>query len=120
MLGQPDLADRARRLGPVGGRAVLAGHRAGQLTRLPAVRVGSRPGLRHGHDAGPRSWPGCGTARPAAPPVLATPPAAVVQRGLDRKIIDLASGVRWERLTPQSEAMTDFLEVILLPRRALH
>jgi len=45
----------------------------------------------------------------------AAPPAAVVQRGGDRKIIDLASGVRWERLTPQSEAMTDFLEVIYSP-----
>ncbi|MGD0246778.1 MAG: XRE family transcriptional regulator [Streptosporangiaceae bacterium] len=40
---------------------------------------------------------------------------AVVQRGGDRKIIDLASGVRWERLTPRSEAMTDFLEVIYSP-----
>jgi len=38
-----------------------------------------------------------------------------VQRGCDRRIIDLASGVRWERLTPQSEAMTDFLEVIYSP-----
>jgi mannose-6-phosphate isomerase-like protein (cupin superfamily) len=48
-------------------------------------------------------------------PVPAVPPAAVVQRGRDRKIIDLASGVRWERLTPQSEAMTDFLEVSYSP-----
>ena len=46
--------------------------------------------------------------RPAAPP-------AIVQRGCDRRIIDLASGVRWERLTPQPEAMTDFLEVIYSP-----
>ena len=38
-----------------------------------------------------------------------------MQRGSDRRIIDLASGVRWERLTPQSEAMTDFLEVIYSP-----
>ena len=38
-----------------------------------------------------------------------------MQRGDSRKIIDLASGVRWERLTPQSEAMTDFLEVIYSP-----
>ena len=38
-----------------------------------------------------------------------------MQRGCDRRIIDLASGVRWERLTPQSEAMTDFLEVIYSP-----
>jgi mannose-6-phosphate isomerase-like protein (cupin superfamily)/DNA-binding XRE family transcriptional regulator len=64
--------------------------------------------------------PGCGTDTvPAAPapavPPPAVPPAAVVQRGRDRKIIDLASGVRWERLTPQSEAMTDFLEVIYSP-----
>jgi transcriptional regulator with XRE-family HTH domain len=51
---------------------------------------------------------------PAAVPA-AVPPAAIVQRGGNRKIIDLASGVRWERLTPQSEAMTDFLEVIYSP-----
>ncbi|HEU5390138.1 MAG TPA: XRE family transcriptional regulator [Streptosporangiaceae bacterium] len=63
---------------------------------------------------------GSGTA-PAAPAAAAAvtavtaPPAAVVQRDGDRKIIDLASGVRWERLTPQSEAMTDFLEVIYSP-----
>jgi transcriptional regulator with XRE-family HTH domain len=43
------------------------------------------------------------------------PPAAIVQRSCDRRIIDLASGVRWERLTPQPEAMTDFLEVIYSP-----
>jgi transcriptional regulator with XRE-family HTH domain/mannose-6-phosphate isomerase-like protein (cupin superfamily) len=48
-------------------------------------------------------------------PVAAAPPPAIVQRGCDRRIIDLASGVRWERLTPQSEAMTDFLEVIYSP-----
>ena len=53
------------------------------------------------------------TAATAA--AAASPPAAVVQRGGDRKIIDLASGVRWERLTPQPEAMTDFLEVIYSP-----
>ena len=45
----------------------------------------------------------------------AEPSPAIVQRGCDRRIIDLASGVRWERLTPQSEAMTDFLEVIYSP-----
>jgi transcriptional regulator with XRE-family HTH domain len=63
---------------------------------------------------------GSGTAPAAAAVAVAAsaaaaPPAAVVQRGGDRKIIDLASGVRWERLTPQSEAMTDFLEVIYSP-----
>jgi transcriptional regulator with XRE-family HTH domain len=50
---------------------------------------------------------------PAAAPAGA--PAAIVQRGGERSIIDLASGVRWERLTPRSEAMTDFLEVIYSP-----
>lgn len=58
-------------------------------------------------------------AEEAAPaprePAGATAPAAIVQRGCDRRIIDLASGVRWERLTPQPEAMTDFLEVIYSP-----
>ncbi len=58
---------------------------------------------------------GGGAAMAPSAPVPAVPPAAVVQRGRDRKIIDLASGVRWERLTPQSEAMTDFLEVIYSP-----
>ena len=39
----------------------------------------------------------------------------IVQRGGGRKIIDLASGVRWERLTPQSDARADFLEVVYSP-----
>jgi transcriptional regulator with XRE-family HTH domain len=39
----------------------------------------------------------------------------MVQRAGCRKIIDLASGVRWERLTPGSDAMTDFLEVVYSP-----
>ena len=58
--------------------------------------------------AGPAEAPGSG-------PAAASPPPAIVQRGGDRKIIDLASGVRWERLTPQSDATTDFLEVIYSP-----
>ena len=62
-------------------------------------------------DAGPAS-----DAGPAvAPEPREAPPPAIVQRGCDRRIIDLASGVRWERLTPQPEAMTDFLEVIYSP-----
>ena len=62
--------------------------------------------------AGPAGTPGSGT--PGSGPAAASPPA-IVQRGGDRKIIDLASGVRWERLTPQSDATTDFLEVIYSP-----
>jgi transcriptional regulator with XRE-family HTH domain len=54
-------------------------------------------------------------AGPDGVPAAAPPAPAIVQRGCDRRIIDLASGVRWERLTPQSEAMTDFLEVIYSP-----
>ena len=50
-----------------------------------------------------------------APAPRAAAPAVIVQRGCGRRIIDLASGVRWERLTPQPEAMTDFLEVIYSP-----
>jgi transcriptional regulator with XRE-family HTH domain len=40
---------------------------------------------------------------------------SVVQRGCDRGIIDLASGVRWERLTPAADPLTDFLEVVYSP-----
>ena len=67
---------------------------------------GAGAGLAAGGDAAPAAAPGPGMVSPQAP---------IVQRGDSRKIIDLASGVRWERLTPQSEAMTDFLEVIYSP-----
>jgi transcriptional regulator with XRE-family HTH domain len=67
--------------------------------------------------ASPAAGPAAGEATAADPPgaQAAAPPAAIVQRDGDRRIIDLASGVRWERLTPQPEAMTDFLEVIYSP-----
>jgi transcriptional regulator with XRE-family HTH domain len=39
----------------------------------------------------------------------------IVQRAGGRNIIDLASGVRWERLTPGADVMTDFLEVVYSP-----
>ena len=68
--------------------------------------AGPGAGLAAGGDAAPAAAPG---------PGMVSPPAPIVQRGDSRKIIDLASGVRWERLTPQSEAMTDFLEVIYSP-----
>jgi transcriptional regulator with XRE-family HTH domain len=70
--------------------------------------------LLFGSGAGPGA--GGGAAPAAAPgPWEVSPPLPIVQRGDSRKIIDLASGVRWERLTPQSEATTDFLEVIYSP-----
>jgi transcriptional regulator with XRE-family HTH domain len=37
---------------------------------------------------------------------------SAVQRRDERKGIDLESGVRWERLTPQAERDTDFLHVV--------
>jgi quercetin dioxygenase-like cupin family protein/DNA-binding XRE family transcriptional regulator len=53
---------------------------------------------------------------PVLPPAATTPRSAgVVQRGCDRRIIDLASGVRWERLTPGPDDHIDFLEVIYSP-----
>jgi mannose-6-phosphate isomerase-like protein (cupin superfamily)/DNA-binding XRE family transcriptional regulator len=54
---------------------------------------------------------------PVPAPVAAPVPvgSGIVQRGGCRSIIDLASGVRWERLTPGADAMTDFLEVIYSP-----
>ena len=58
-----------------------------------------------GPDGGPAGG-GAGAA-PGAP--------GIVQRGGCRSIIDLASGVRWERLTPGPDAMTDFLEVVYSP-----
>jgi mannose-6-phosphate isomerase-like protein (cupin superfamily)/DNA-binding XRE family transcriptional regulator len=72
--------------------------------------AGLDPGAGAGGNlgAGPAEAPGSG-------PAAASPPPAIVQRGGGRKIIDLASGVRWERLTPQSDATTDFLEVIYSP-----
>jgi transcriptional regulator with XRE-family HTH domain len=63
---------------------------------------------------------GADARRPAVPapdPDHARAPSApgIVQRAAGRNIIDLASGVRWERLTPGADAMTDFLEVIYSP-----
>ncbi|HEY3035706.1 MAG TPA: helix-turn-helix transcriptional regulator, partial [Streptosporangiaceae bacterium] len=39
----------------------------------------------------------------------------LVQRAGRRRTIDLASGVRWERLTPGADDRVDFLEVIYEP-----
>ena len=59
---------------------------------------------------------GDGHVREEPPGAAALPRGhGVVQRAGTRRTIDLASGVRWERLTPQSEALTDFLEVIYSP-----
>jgi transcriptional regulator with XRE-family HTH domain/mannose-6-phosphate isomerase-like protein (cupin superfamily) len=82
------------------------GHRAGDAGA--DAGPDARPDSGGDLDAGPAVAPGAGPAGDARP-------RAIVQRAGGRKIIDLASGVRWERLTPQSEATTDFLEVIYSP-----
>jgi transcriptional regulator with XRE-family HTH domain len=59
-------------------------------------------------------------ARPGVTPAAAmrrlVPPKAeehpCVQRGEDRAVIELESGVRWERLTPDADAEVDFLQVV--------
>ncbi|MEU5400088.1 XRE family transcriptional regulator [Streptomyces sp. NPDC005963] len=48
-------------------------------------------------------------------PALEPPAETIVQRRGRRRTIDLASGVRWERLTPQQDARVDFLEVVYAP-----
>ena len=83
----------------------------GVLTRWPTSWGSSLDYLLFGSRAGPELAGITAGGRG----VGAWPPPSIVQRGDSRKIIDLASGVRWERLTPQSEAMTDFLEVIYSP-----
>ena len=85
---------------------------AGQgIAAGPGLAAGEVPVLAHGEEPGLASRKG--------PVVLAGVGASrldgVVQRGCDRRIIDLASGVRWERLTPGADDRIDFLEVIYSP-----
>ena len=60
---------------------------------------------------------GDGQARPAGDGNGAEAPGGhgLVQRVGSRRTIDLASGVRWERLTPGADERVDFLEVIYEP-----
>jgi quercetin dioxygenase-like cupin family protein len=41
--------------------------------------------------------------------------AGIVQRAGDRNIIELSTGVRWERLTPVHDSRVDFIEVVYEP-----
>jgi mannose-6-phosphate isomerase-like protein (cupin superfamily)/DNA-binding XRE family transcriptional regulator len=70
-----------------------------------------------GPDASGSVSPGGVASGGVAPGSVASGSVAsdIVQRAGGRNIIDLASGVRWERLTPGADAMTDFLEVIYSP-----
>ncbi|MCO5967704.1 helix-turn-helix domain-containing protein [Actinoallomurus soli] len=55
--------------------------------------------------------------RPAPPWGRATDStgAGIIQRHQSRRRIELSSGVRWERLTPDSDGAVDFLEVVYQP-----
>ena len=87
----------------------------GVLYSLATELASSLDYLLFGSGAGPAAAPEPRQTPDQVAGVPGSAPPAIVQRGCDRRIIDLASGVRWERLTPQSEAMTDFLEVIYSP-----
>jgi transcriptional regulator with XRE-family HTH domain len=41
--------------------------------------------------------------------------AGIVQRAGDRNIIELSTGVRWERVTPLHDSRVDFIEVVYEP-----
>jgi mannose-6-phosphate isomerase-like protein (cupin superfamily)/DNA-binding XRE family transcriptional regulator len=100
-------------------------------TSLDHLLFGAEPRRPAAPAPGPNA-PGSVTPGPDAPGTVAdgtvasgtvadgtvasgTAAPGVVQRMGGRNIIDLASGVRWERLTPGADAMTDFLEVIYSP-----
>lgn len=89
----------------------------GTAPRL-AVAVGAAAASGTGPGPGPGGLPdpdGLADPGPVPPPSLALPEEPVVQRRGRRRTIDLASGVRWERLTPQQDARVDFLEVVYQP-----
>jgi transcriptional regulator with XRE-family HTH domain len=58
---------------------------------------------------------GDGQLRPGQPGPAGPAPPALIQRAGCRQVIDLASGVHWERLTPGPDDRVDFLEVIYEP-----
>ncbi len=41
--------------------------------------------------------------------------AGIVQRAAERSVIELSTGVRWERLTPAHDGRVDFMEVVYAP-----
>jgi transcriptional regulator with XRE-family HTH domain len=85
----------------------------GVLYSLATELGSSLDHLLFGADQAPRADPAASIAPGPGAPGPGAP--GIVQRAGGRKIIDLASGVRWERLTPGPDAMTDFLEVVYSP-----
>ncbi len=77
-------------VGPAEGGTTMTAHRAGR----------SRPAV----------------VAPSDPPAPGWPAGhGIMQRAGRRRTIDLASGVRWERLTPGPDERVDFLEVVYEP-----
>lgn len=71
------------------------------------------PARGNGHP--PVPWP---AAQATSGGVVLEPGFArpgIVQRAAARPVIDMASGVRWERLTPGHDDRVDFLEVVYQP-----
>jgi len=84
----------------------------------PAVPGAQAVALAAGAPAGEEApaGPASRDAGPAgAPDGAALAGHGIVQRVSSRRAIDLASGVRWERLTPSPDSRVDFLEVIYEP-----
>jgi DNA-binding XRE family transcriptional regulator/quercetin dioxygenase-like cupin family protein len=78
------------------------------LDFLFGVGPGSPPGPDDGPGPGDGATPGGADGSwPAG--------HGIVQRAASRRTIDLASGVRWERLTPGADEHVDFLEVVYEP-----
>lgn len=83
----------------------------GELPRLPGIN-----GAPADHRNRAR-----GAVAPPHPAVFpwgrasGTDGAGIVQRAADRSIIELSTGVRWERLTPTHDSRVDFIEVVYEP-----
>ena len=93
---------------------------------LPPAFAEAGASLRSGAPGGPGTaaeavLPARPDEPPAQPDAVPARPGAlpeghgIVQRISSRRAIDLASGVRWERLTPRADHRADFLEVIYEP-----
>lgn len=71
------------------------------------------PGSAAGQPPAPRAQARAGASGEAVEPGFTRP--GIVQRAATRRVIDMASGVRWERLTPFSDDRVDFIEVVYSP-----
>lgn len=89
--------------------AALAGEEAA-VSALEQLRV-AQPGT-----AAIRRADGTSTSIPIHQALSRQTAESIVQRASDRRCIELAGGVRWERLTPTSDPYVDFLQVIYEPR----